>query len=182
MLRILENDKSFFWFIDGKVETGNLNNNSKLQELSDFFVFKYNIEISDYGKVEFLFQNMTYDDFNLRLEDIGLFSDYLIIVKKETFSTAPMRPCTRYDRDHYRDYPDGIRFELSLGDKSNFILMNCLSNSAKIGTYIIEVLKYKLARTDNRFEISAIQKILEEIQNLTQSYLSEIRKSLDKIE
>ena len=181
MIQILQNENDVFWLINGQVKS-RLNLNSTLQDLADFLVYEYNFERSNYGKLEFLFQNMIFNDYNLKLVDIGIFSEYLIDVKKETFPTFPMRPNTLYDRDHYKDYPDGVRFELSLRDKINFILESCLSNITKIGNIFTEVLKYKLARTDNRFEIHAIQQTINDIQNLTQTYLIEIRKNLREIE
>jgi len=180
MIKILQNENDVFWLINGQVKS-NLNLNSTLQDLADFLVYEYNIERSNYSKLEFLFLDTMYDDYDLQLFDIGISNDFIIDVKINIFHTFPMRPCTLHDRDHYQIHLDGIRFELSLRDKMEFIIERILANTNKTGMSYIEILNYKLNRTENLFEVKAIQEIIDKIQNLTESYLSQIKLSFEKI-
>lgn len=179
MLKIFDN--IFFCLINGGVKTGNLNLNSTLQDFAEFLVYEFNIERSNYSELEFSFQGTKYKDFTLQLFDIGISNDFIIDVKIETFDTFPMRPCTLDDRDNYVDYLEGIRFVLSLTDKIDFILERNFSITKKTGNSFIGILKYSQNATDNQFEINAIQEIIDKIQNLTESYLSQIKLSFKKI-
>ncbi len=178
---ILWNEESFFWLIDGEIRSGKLNYNSHLQDLAEFLFFEYHTERTDYRTVEFLFQETIYNDNNLRLADIKMSSDYLIEVKKNIIPLFTRTSCSLSDRDNNIDQRDGIRFELLLKNKIIFVFKSCLSIFKKTGITFIKTLRHRLADTDNKFEINAIQQTMDEIQELTQNYLTDVRKSLGKI-
>lgn len=165
--------------INGKIAT-ELNPNSNLQEFAELLFYEFNIKRSDYGPIQFLLNDVIYEDFSLRLLDIGISIDFIIDVKKSTFDTFPLH-CTLNDRDNYEIYLDGIKFELSFKKKIIFELETCLASTNKTGNSYIKILKNLLVRTDNPFEVSAIQEIIVKIQNLTQSYVSEIKKGFSKL-
>lgn len=181
MLKILQNDNIIFSLINGGVRTANLNLNSTLQDLADYLVFELNIERSNYSKLVFSFQGTKYKDYTLQLFDIGISNDFIIDVNIETFDTFPNRPCNLDDRDNYVEYKKGITFVLSLRDKTDFILERNFSITKKTGNSFIGILKYSQNATDNQFEINVIQEIIDKVQNLTESYLSQIKLSFEKI-
>ena len=178
----LWNEEFFFWLINGEIRSGKLNFNSNLQELAEFLFLEYHIERSDYKKVDFLFQGTNYDDYNLTLADIGISSEYFIDVKENIFPLSTRTFCSLNDRDHYMDQQNGIRFELSLKNKIVIVFENCLLIIKNTGVTFIEALRYRLADTNNRFEINAIQQIMNEIQDLMQNFLTDVKKTWRKIE
>jgi len=171
----LVNSNNYLLLINGKINT-ELNLNSNLQEFAELLFYEFNIEGSDYGPIQFLLNEVIYEDFSLRLDDIGIFYDFLIVVEFTTFPTFPMRANTLKDRDLNIEYKDGIRFELTLREKLEFMVERCLATTRKNGNSYIEIPKYLLARTDHPIEINTIQQKIEDIENLTQSYLSGIRR------
>ncbi len=178
----LQNNDVCDWLLNGKIESG-LNLNSELQKVNKFLLKMLNIQRTKYGPIVLFFEGSKYDDSNLNqtLADIGIESGYLIIVKFTTFPTFPIEPCTRKNRDHYIQYKDGIKFELLLQDKLTFYIEKCLAKTRKIGASYVDVLNYILTSTDRPIEINTIQEKIEEMRNLTHSYLSGIQKILKKL-
>lgn len=180
MLNILQNENVFYLVIDGKLKPG-LDINSNLRDLAGFLLKEFNITRSAYGPIKFSLNDDIYKDFELRLADIGIQKNCFIIVKFETFSTFPIGPCTREDRNRNNEYKDGILFKLLLRDKLRFMVERSLINTRKTGVDLMEIIKYVLTRTDHPIEISTIQEKIEEIENLNQSYLSGIKRILKKL-
>ena len=173
----LVNSNNYLLLINGKINT-ELNLNSNLQEFAELLFYEFNIEGSDYGPIQFLLNEVIYEDFSLRLDDIGIFYDFLIVVEFTTFPTFPMRANTLKDRDLNIEYKDGIRFELTLREKLEFMVERCLATTRKNGNSYIEIPKYLLARTDHPIEINTIQQKIEDIENLE----SKIRKFENNLE
>lgn len=120
-------------------------------------------------------------NFNQTLADIGIESGYLINVEFTTYPRFSNQPCTRKNRNPQIKYKDGIKFEFSLRDKLTFCLEKCFSKTTKTGTSYVEILKYVLTNTNRPIEINTIQEKIEEMTNLTHSYLSGIQKILKKL-
>jgi len=178
----MQNNDVCCWLLNGKIKLG-LTLNSELQKINKFLLKKLNIQRTKYGPIVLFFEGFKYDDSNLTqtLADIGIESGYLIIVKFTTFPIFPIEPCTRRNRDHHIEYKDGIKFELSLRDKLTFCLEKCLTKTRKLGGSYVQVLNYILTRTDRPIEINSIQEKIEEMKNLTYSYLSGIQRILKKL-
>lgn len=178
----LQNNDVCYWLLNGEIKPG-LNLNSELQKIIKFLLKKLNIKEDKYGPIVILFKGSKYNDSNLNqtLADIGIESGYLIIVKFTTFPIFPIEPCTRKNRDHIIESKDGIAFELLLQDKLTFYLEKCLAKTRKIGASYVDVLNYILTSTDRPIEINTIQEKIEEMRNLTHSYLSGIQKILKKL-
>ena len=183
MLKILENENEFFWLINGKLKPG-LGIKSNLGDLAEFLLKEFNIPRSDYGPIKFSLNDEIYENFELSLADIGIHPGNLIIVEFTTFKILDKNSalvCTLRARDHYTEYPDGIRFQLSSVDKCKFLLEQCLAKTRQTGSFYVNILEYRLAKANNEFEIRAIQETIDKIQSLNISYLSEIRSNLEKI-
>ena len=175
MLDFLENDSDCFWLINGKIYR-RLSPDSWLRDLARYLIKMYKINRSDYGPIKFLLNDTNYEDFEIRLSEIGIQGGVLVDVEYITFSTFPRRPCTLADRDLNIEYKKGILFELTLRDKLEFMIERCLAITRKNGISYIKLPKFLLARTDHPIEINTIRQKIENIENLTQSYLSGIKR------
>lgn len=178
----LQNNDVCYWELYNEIEPG-LNLNSNLQEVVKFFLKILDIQRDEFGPIEFFFEESKYDESNLNqtLADIGIESGYLIIVEFTTYPRFSNQPCTRKNLNPHIKYKDGIKFELSLRDKLTFCLEKCLAKTTKTGTSYVEILKYVLTRTDRPIEINTIQEKIDEMTNLTHSYLSGIQNILRKL-
>ncbi len=155
--------------------------NLTLQEFEEILVYKFKINKSDYSSIEFFFEDTIYNDFELTLTDIGIVSDYIILVDKIEFPTYPLRPMNLHDRDHYREYKDGIRFVLSLQNKLTFVIEQCFADTQNNGLHYIEIVEYLLSNTESPIEIDVIQYAIRDIKNLTHSYTSQIKSQFEKL-
>lgn len=176
---LLQNNEVCYWLLDDKIKLG-LNLNSNLSDLAKFLFIRFDIERVAYAPIKFSLNDEIYENLELRLADIWIQNNYFILIELTTFPTFPME-CTLRDRDLNLEYKDGILFKLFFLDKLKFLIEKCLADTSKIGTYFREIIEYILAGTDHPIEISTIQEKREEIDDLTKSYLSGIRRILKKL-
>jgi hypothetical protein len=66
-------------------------------------------------------------------------------------------------------------------EKYKFIIELSLSKTEEIGNLYIEILKYKLNRAENQFEIRALREMVKRIKGLTKTYVSVLRDDLEKL-
>ena len=177
---ILEKSENFYFIIGEKIVNSNLKIQSTLLELADFF------NINDNIVIEFWINDRIYHpNDNIRLVDLGFNPQINIIeiIKSEYIHiNSPNLYCSLRDEIRPIQEIETIRFNLYNNSKLIHVWKILLENLNKIEQDLSKSFNFRNNIADNKYEKATIEQIRNEIVELTESYLAEIKRKLKKIE
>ncbi len=179
-IHILGESENFYFISGEKIVNSNLNIHSTLLDLVIFF------NINDKIVIEFWINDRTYHpNDNIKLIDLGFNPQNSIIEvtkRKYVHINSPNLYCSSRDRIRPMQEIETTRFNLYNNSKIIYVWETLLENLDKIEQDLSKSFNFRKNMAVNKYEIVIVEKIHNEIVELTESYLAEIRRKLKKIE
>jgi len=181
LIAILRNLVYYNFLIDGRCKNSNQNKKSTILKTAKWLRKIFNIKADK--KIELFINDQIYDENDtLLLASLGFDLETNIIeVEKSVriFNDFRILNCTLDNKN--QEFNEIIRFNLFSINKISFVFKTIVGNFKTLKTVLMEVLYYRLDKADNPYEQEIVQKILFEIEELSDTYLAKILSKLKKI-
>jgi len=181
LIEVLRDSVYYNFLIDGRFKNSNLDISSKI--LNTFIWLRKVFNIGADIEIEIFTNNQTYHENNkILLNSLGFDPETNIIeVKKDQriSNDSKVLECTLDNKN--KQYQEIIRFNLVSLHKLSFIFNIFVENFKTFKMVLIEALYYRLDKTDNPYEQEIVQKILSEIEEISDNYLAKLLSKLERI-
>lgn len=181
IIDVLRNSEYYNFLINGKCKNSTLYINSTILNIAIWLREVFNIEAD--SEIELFINDQIYNENDtLLLASLGFDPETNIIeIEKRVriSNDSGILSCTLDNKN--QDYNEIIRFNLFSINKISFVFKTIVGNFKTFKMDLMETLYYREDKADNPYELGIVQKILIEIEELSDAYLGKLLSKLRKI-
>lgn len=180
-IAILRNLVYYNFLVDENCKNSNLDINSTILNTAIWLRAVFNIGADK--KIEFFINDQIYDENDtLLLDSLGFDPETNIIEVEKSMrisNDSKILGCTLDNKN--QKFNEIIRFNLFSINKILFVFKTIVGNFKTLKIALMETLYYRIDKADNPYEQEIVQKILVEIEELSDTYLAKLLSKLKKI-